>query len=242
MSLWIRTLLVVIGTNVLSITAASAQADLDSVERDLEKAWQKHDSMTANVRMTADRKVHGQSVRSHSQGTYEWLRKDEAVVFRLEIETALEIEANGQETERKSKVLTVYDGEYMHTYAEEAGRKQVVKTKLDPKLGPDVRAFFQVLREQSDLRLLAAERVGGKAAHVIQATPKKPRPDGQTYRYYFSKDDGVLLKTTLCDDKGSAVETTTFTDFDFDSRIDPERFVFQAPSGAKVIDLTRQTP
>jgi outer membrane lipoprotein-sorting protein len=192
--------------------------------------------------MMADRAAQRQSIHSRSQSTYEWLRKDGVVVFRLEIETALEIEADGRKTERKSKVVTVYDGEHMHTYTEEAGRKLVMKTKLDPKLGPDVRAFFQALREQSNLRLLAAERVGRKDAHVIQATPKEPRPAGHTYRHYFSKDDGVLLKTTLCDEKGSAVEITTFTDFDFDSGIDAERFVFRAPLGAKVIDLTEQAP
>ena len=64
--------------------------------------------------MTADRKVQGQSIRSRSQGTYEWLRKDEVVVFRLEVNTALEIEADGGKTQRESSVLTIYDGEYMY--------------------------------------------------------------------------------------------------------------------------------
>ena len=74
--------------------------------------------MTSSVRMTADRKVQGQSIRSRSQGTYEWLRKDEVVVFRLEVNTALEIEADGGKTQRESSVLTIYDGEYMYTYAQ----------------------------------------------------------------------------------------------------------------------------
>jgi outer membrane lipoprotein-sorting protein len=192
--------------------------------------------------MTANREVQGKTISSRSNGTYEWLRKGKTVVFRLGIETALKIEANGRKTERKSKVLTVYDGECMHTYTEEAGQKQVVKTKLDPKLGPDVRAFYQALREQSDLRLLAPERVDGKDAQVIQATPKKARPDGLTYRHYFSKEDGVLLKTVLCDKAGKAVESTTFTDLKFDVKMDPERFLFRAPTGTNVVDLTRQAP
>lgn len=218
------------------------QDDPAKVEQEIIKNWQKHKSIIARVTMTGDRTARGQKITSRGQGTYEWLRKDDAVLVRLDVHRTVEVESGDQKKERSSHALTVFDGRYMYTYTEQAGTKKGVKAKLDPKLGADVRALFQALREQDELSLLPTERVADKDAHVIQAVPKKPRPDGLVYRYYFSKADGVLLKTAVCDQDGNAVDTTTFTDIKFDLDIDPGRFVFQASPGVKVVDLTQQEP
>ncbi|MFH0979966.1 MAG: sigma-E factor regulatory protein RseB domain-containing protein [Planctomycetota bacterium] len=238
----IRILAGVLMTCAFSSAVALGQDEVAKIEQEIIKNWQKHRSMIAKVTMTGDRTARGQKVTSRAEGTYEWLRKSDAALVRLDVRRTLEVESGDQKKERSSHDLTVFDGQYMYTYTEQAGTKEAVKAKLDPKLGADVRALFEALHEQDNLSLLPAERVADKDAHVIQAMPKKPRPDGLVYRYYFSKADGALLKMALCDRDGNAVETTTFTDIKFDLGADPGRFVFQAPPGVKVVDLTQQAP
>jgi outer membrane lipoprotein-sorting protein len=59
---------------------------------------------------------------------------------------------------------------------------------------------------------------------------------------YYSQEHGVPVKSVMYGPDGKPITTMTFSDYKFDVKIDPQRFVFKAPEGVQVIDQTAQQP
>jgi outer membrane lipoprotein-sorting protein len=225
----------------LACCGALARAeDLASIEKKILKQWQKHRSLKAKVTEEETAGAQDRKATKYGEGAYEWMRKGNDYLFRLEMQSSMEVEAGGQKMSFKLDLLNIYDGKHLYTVSERAGMKMAVKTKLDPKRGAELTSFFETLRAENDLKLLEETAVDGYDAYAIEAKPKSTQP-GRPYArlvYYFSKEHGVLLKQESRDQSGKAVQTVTYSDLEFDAKIDPQRFEFKAPEGVTVRDLT----
>ncbi|MFQ5806099.1 MAG: outer membrane lipoprotein carrier protein LolA [Phycisphaerae bacterium] len=231
----------VLTLSVLAFCGATAWAeDLVSVEKKIVKQWQKHKSLKANVTRTEGTEAKGRTATSKGEGTYEFMRRGDEVLFRKEMRTIWEVDAGPRKTKLEMNTLKVCDGKYEYELSERMGWKTAVKTKPDPASGANLKTFLENLRAKNDLKLLEEEAVEGQDAYVIEATPKNLRPGNphKTLVYYFSKDHGVLLKEERRDKDGKAVLKIAYTDLEFDVKIDPKRFEFKAPEGVIVQDLT----
>lgn len=241
MSKWIHSCILAVGA--LAFCGAAARADdLATVEKEIIKKWQKHRSMKAKVTQTEAAEAQGSKAAKHGQGTYEFLRQGGDILFREKMKSSWEVEAGGQKMRFEINLLTIYDGKYEYALSERVGLKTALKTKPDPMSGADLKALFEALRAENNLKLLDEMAVDGQQAYVIEARPKSERP-GRPYAtivYYFSKDHGVLLKREARAKDDKTLETKSYTELEFDVKIDPKRFEFKAPEGVVVQDLTRE--
>lgn len=94
------------------------------------------------------------------------------------------------------------------------------------------------------LKLLPDETVDGKPCYVIEMTPASPAMRATMGRMvsYYVKKTGLSIKGVSYDTKGKVSSTTITTDVKVDEKIDPSQFVFKAPAGVTVQDMTGGTP
>ncbi len=232
---WIQSCAVVLGA--LTLCGATARADdLASVEKEVLKKWRKHRSVKAKVTQDEATEAQGNKASKHGEGTYEFVRKDGDVLFREEIKSSMDLDAGGQKITFKFATLIVCDGQDTYELSERVGMMTAVKHKPDPMSGADLSAFFEALRARNNLKLLDEEVVDGQDAYAIEATPKSDRRGRphKTIVYYFSKEHGFLLKQEARDKDGKAQQTKSYTELEFDVKIDPKRFEFKAPEGVTV--------
>ena len=229
---------------VLGWTLPAAVADeLEKVEKKLAEGWKKHKSMTAEFTMVTKMEQPGFAMESTTKGTQEMMRKGDQLLFHTGMTTSTVQKVGEQESKSESKVTMVSDGTYAYTLTEMMGQKTAVKTKADPQQAGDPQATFKFLRKDHTLKLLPEETIEGKKAFVIEATPKQTQPMGPGKSvYFFLQDDGVLVKMVSADQAGKPMSTMTYTDYKFNVKIDPQRFVFKAPEGVQVIDQTAAQP
>jgi outer membrane lipoprotein-sorting protein len=237
----IRILVLLLTTQAFCGATARAN-DLATVEKEILKKWQKHRSLKTKVTQFEGTEAKGSKAAKHGEGTYEFVRNGDAIMFREEMKSSWEVEAGGQKMTFQITLLTICDGKYQYALSERVGLKTALKAKPDPMSGADLKAFFETLRAQYNLKLLDEEAVDGQDAYVIEATPKSER-SSQPYKtivYYFSKDHGFLLKQEQRDKDGKVLQTKSYTELEFDVKIDPKRFEFKAPEGVIVQDMTSE--
>lgn len=226
--------------------AVGATDEVAEVEKKLSDMVGRYKTIAYKMKTTSDVKTPEMTMKMDSQGAFEAARRGDSWVSRMEAETrTLQKDKEGKEQKDEGKILQVYDGQYSWTYSEGQGQKTAMKMKADPKMvvSPfDVKAMFEMLRREFNLRLLPEEKIDGKAVWVIEATPKKANSEemgdiGKSLSYY-RKDTGIVTKGVTFDRSGKPVSTTTFTDVRTNAEFPPERFVFKAPPGVEVMDMT----
>src|SRR5262249_17648891 len=117
------------------------------------------------------------------------------------------------------------------------------KQKWDPKtsVNPfDALNSFKLQEQNFNLKLLPDEKVDGKPCWAIELVIKDPAARammGRTVTYY-DKNNGIGVKSVTTDKDGKVTTTSTTTDIKLNADIKPDKFVFKAPEGVKVQDLT----
>ncbi len=211
---------------------------LESIEKKISEKWDKVESMSAKMTITTKMGGEGMKAESKGQGTFEYISKDGKELQRHEMKVTV---SYGEGMTMESSTLMISDGVFLYTLAETMGQKSAAKTKLEDSnfSGSSGKARFQQLRKESNLKLLADEKIGGKDAWVIEASVKTATPGApSTMKFYFLKDTGMMTKMVVVDSAGATVMTLSFTDVKINVKIDPSRFVFKAPAGVQVIDMT----
>jgi outer membrane lipoprotein-sorting protein len=221
---------------VMSTTAALAAETLDSVEKEITDKWAKMTSLTAD--MATDATMGGAVMKM--TGTIEFLNKSGKELFRLEAE--FETTDDGRKT--KGTTTTIVDGEHQYTLAEFAtptGKvKSATKTNVEDFQGAPIgKKMFEQMKTHNELRLLPGEKVGDTDCYVFEATPRKEGEEIALSKMYFAKDNGVMVKMVSYDADQKAVMTVTYSDIKINVDIVAERFVFTAPEGVEVRDLTQ---
>jgi len=218
--------------------------DLESVQKALTAKSAAMNSCTYKSTTTIVSEAPVKS-RTETVGTDELLKKDGKWLHRMDSKSTSVMEVGGQEQKTEGSVLVVSDDKYVWTLSESQGQKMVIKNRVAEGQNMAVGEGFDALRKDYDLKLLPDETVEGKAAWVIEATPKKDAPAaraGMTMRYYYDKGSGMMVKMVGKSIDGKTTMTSIVKDFKVNPPISADRFVFKAPEGAQVMDMTSGQP
>ena len=133
------------------------------------------------------------------------------------------------------------DGKFSYSLVEHAGQKVATKSKAGPTERGEIKYIFEAMRSGSTLKVLPDEKSAGYDCYVIECTAKGPEAAAMVRQvHYFAKDLGLDIKTIGYDPAGKVIFTTETFDIKKNAKIDPDRFVFKAPPGVQVIDLSSQ--
>ncbi|MCH9001046.1 MAG: outer membrane lipoprotein carrier protein LolA [Planctomycetes bacterium] len=207
---------------------------LAAIEKELSKVWDKLKSMTADMEMNVA--MAGTSTKM--KGTVEFVNKPDKELFRMEM--TMETDFGGQKMEGTS--TTVYDGEFVYMVTDMMGQKTAIKQKPGAiAQSPAGKRMFKSLMENNELKVLPSEKVDGKDAFVIEAVPKGtgPQPVARM-KLFLVKENGIMVKMLGYDSAGSEFMTTVYSNIKINPKIDESRFVFKAPDGVQVMDMTNR--
>lgn len=224
----------------------TAVADtIESVEKAIIEKTAKHTSFQGKTSSTQDMLAGEMKFTSKGDMAYEFMKKGDKWLYRSEGRTKSTTVMSGQEQKSDSTVLMICDGEFLYTLTDNDGQKMAMKTRApDQNIMVTNKAYFDNLRKDFDLKLLPDETIDGKSTWVIEATNKqaKSMPAGTltTMLNYFDKDSGLTIRTIGKDSTGKTVMTTNTTDIKINPTIAADRFVFKAPEGVQIMDVTQQ--
>ena len=229
---------------VIAAGPVLAGETLESVEKKIVEQWEKHRSVSAEFALTQKMEMGGAKIGSTTKGTYEHLKDGDRQLYRMDMTTNTVQDFGGQTMKSSSKAMVIDDGEFQYvlTEVQQMPEPMAVKTKSDPtKVGGSVKAMFDSLRKEYDLKLMPDKTVDGESVYVIQGIPKATGPASWAKSiYHFRKDVGMPVKMVYLDKDGKVVQTLTYTDIKLNPKIDRDRFVFKAPEGVQVMDMTKQ--
>lgn len=208
------------------------------VEAKLVQMWGQIESLRARIVATDDMYTREGNVKTRAVGTYEYLHKNGKRRSRTDVHSSTINYIKGLDARIEADIVSINDGQFVYTIADEVGTKSVTKTHPEPAKNFDVAQSLKLLRKEHELTLQDDELVEGEDVYVIKArsTNKKTFLD-RSYHYY-SKITGVLLKTTTFNNDDQMVSSVKFTDVEINVAIFEERFEFKAPEGIAVIDMT----
>ena len=217
------------------VSSAVAVETLDEVSAKIAAASKKIESYSAKSKTVTIMKQEGFSMVSTVEGTTETLHKGDKTLVRVESSSITETTVAGNTTKLESTMTMISDGTYAYTVSENAGMKTAYKTNVeDSSTDP-----FKAWRATSELKVLPDSSVDGHAVWVIEATPKGgPGMQGKTVMS-FHKETGQMIKMIAYTPDGKPMTTTTYSDIKINPKISPDRFVFKAPAGVTVKDMTK---
>jgi outer membrane lipoprotein-sorting protein len=215
---------------------------LASVEKKLSEVSGKVKSLTARQSIVVETESAGFKMSSRGVGTLEYLIQDGKTKWRSEMKSTSVTSVGGEESKMEQSTLAIGDGQYAYTLSDVGGQRTAVKMKLtQQELSMANKAFFETLAKDHDLELLPDDKVDGKDAFVVLAKSRK-KGDAQatTTKYYLLKDSGIVSKTVTADADGKPVSTMTLSDIKLNTAVSADRFVFKAPEGVALTDLTQK--
>lgn len=221
---------------------AAADDELETVEKKIIAAWQKHKSMTADAKLVGRMNMGGAAAVVQGQGTYEVVKKGEATLLRMECTNQTVTTIGDQQHAIEQQIIMINDGKYIYSLIDAMGQKVAVKAKVDPQRSIEPKALFDALHKDFELKLLPEETIDGKKVYVIEGTLREKGALPVSKMLCCFRHDGVLVKQITHGVDGQPMQTTTFRNIRLDVELDPQRFVFRPPEGVQVMDMTAQQP
>ena len=225
----------ILGLGLAFSSAAVSAETVEEVSKKIAAASEKLNSFSAKTKMVIEMKQEGFSMVSTTDGTTEMLRKGSDFLLRSENKSVSETNVGGNVTKQESSVLYVTDGSFAYSISEATGTKSAQKMKLEK---PDVDPF-KVWRNTAELKVLPDSSSDGRAAWVIEATPKPDQSGQGKTVIHFDKESGQMIKMVTYTPDGKPMSTMTYSDIKINDKISPDRFIFKAPPGVEVQDLTK---
>ena len=230
-------------TVVLLLGGWRASGDeIDKVLKEITEKTKNQKSYQAKVHTETKTSAEDYKSEMTSIGSMELVRTgDKKYKMRSESKVRSVTQVSGDTQRTETTTLFIDDGEFMYSYSETNGRKsaQKMKSSASTEAMDDP---FKSYREHYDLALLPEEDVDGHVTYVIEAKPKAGSPiaktSGRTVSYY-RKTDAAMLKSVSYGTDGKPISTMTATDVKVNGKISADRFVFKAPPGVEVQDLTK---
>lgn len=232
---------------VLGCAVAAKAADtLETVEKKIADQTQKYKTLQYKMHMAGEMAMGEMTHKSAMDGQFLVMRKGDKVLSRMESKSRSTYKA-GEAPEQTQEVsnLMVNDGEFVYTVTESGSQAVARKTRPDPKtrgVDPlDSASAFKAMSKDFDLKLLPDATVDGKDAWAIEATPKDTKnPNMPVARMvtYYDKKTGVPAKSVGFGKDGKVVHTMVVSDVKVNADIPGDRFVFKAPPGVEVQDMT----
>lgn len=221
-----------------------AQADtLEEAEKKIIAEAEKVKTMTAKMLTTSESEGSGMNMKLKMEGTTETAWRGEKMFMRAETKSSTVTKMSDQpENKSETKSLSVADGEFLYVLNEMDGNKTAMKMKLQPKMKQAAREAFETLHKEYELKLLDDDKHQGKAVYVIEAKPKKAEEGTtSTAKFFYTKDGGVMVKseTTTKSPQMKMHMVFELSDVKLNPDIKSDRFVFKAPDGVEVQDMTK---
>jgi len=228
---------------LLLVSSAFLRAEtMDEAEKKLMEAHAKLQSYTARLKHVENVPLTGTDfMASDVDGTIEWKRKGDAILYRLELNGTSTQKFGDNEQKAQQTSTLVSNGKMFYTFAEQMGQKRFIKQKSDSSINGDIRSVLDTVREENDFRLAADEKVDGADCYVIEVTPKIPPSDDNPVHktlIYFRKDNGLNVRVLSRNKAGKDVFDNTLLDLKTNVPIDASRFVLHPPPGVEITDLT----
>ncbi|MCB9852149.1 MAG: outer membrane lipoprotein carrier protein LolA [Phycisphaerales bacterium] len=221
-----------------SVAMADNSEKLKEIQKKISERAAKHHSVQYKMNMSMDMSQAGMSIKSNTDATFKYMKKDDKMLVRQESTSVTEMKGNGMDQKTETKGTSVVDGEYSWSYSESQMGKTATKQKVrkqeqepfDPSVGWD----------QFDVTPIADEKVGDKTCWVLEMTPKNPMMKAQMSKSvsYYDQATGLPVKQVAYTADGKVMSTMTVTDIKIDEKIDPKEFVFTPPAGVTVQDLS----
>lgn len=216
---------------VCSLSAPALAESVDDAIKKLDESFAKLKSFTMKMQM--EQKSEGN--RTDAKGTMEFARKDGKDFSRTDMDMTTEMKGEGMDLKMVMKSQQISDGQFSWSYIEyldgpQKGMKQAFKNAYQGQM-----MSAKSLKEMGELKLLPDEKVDGADCYVIEAAMK--HAPGTTQVNYFRKADGIAAKAVTNKD-GKPIGTMTMTDIKINADIPADRFVFKAPEGVQVQDMT----
>jgi outer membrane lipoprotein-sorting protein len=234
---------VAIGSLILCVLACPdrlfAVETPGSVAQKATAASRKHVSVEAKLLLQVELGNPSQPVTNIGQGTYEQLNVGDVIKFRMDLKNKVVTETNNKTIEiGQSSISVVSNGQSVFTLTEKMGEKTAVKNLSRPNQSfAASQFFFDSLFRENFVQLLPDEKVDGKEVWVIESRPKMGGQPAKTI-HYILKDCGLRVKTTGHDPSGARIQHSLLTEIKLDQPPKPARFVFKAPPGVSVVDLS----
>ncbi|MFN0135452.1 MAG: LolA family protein [Phycisphaerae bacterium] len=220
---------------LLAALAAPALADekVDKIEKALIEAYGNVKSFTATMKIEAEM----MGMKMTQDGNIESMRDGDKSKARIEMKGSMDM--GGQKMDMTSS--TISDGEFTYIVSEQMGQKNAMKTKGEGRQSSDPKQIIAELKKQYDIKALDDQKVGDMDCHTLECTMKGEagNPGSPTKQIMnFCKKTGMMIKLVGSDKEGKPMMTITMSDIKLDAKVDPARFVFKAPEGVQVMDMT----
>lgn len=239
-----RTRFIVPAFSILSFFAGITNAEtLQEVQQKIHDKVSSYKTIQFTAKMATTMDASGFKMKSDSEQKAAYQRKDAQTLSRIETKMKSTQTVGDQTQTMESTSLDISDGKFAYNLTDSMGQKMASRRTLDPKseYSPfDVMRGFKQVAETYDLKLLPDQKVDGKAVWVIEMTMKPsahPELMGKTVSYY-DKDTGVSVKSVTYDAKGAETTVLHTTNVKIDGAISPDQFVFKAPEGVEVKDMS----
>jgi len=213
---------------------------VEEVEKKLVDAHGKMKSYTSKTKTVQNFDMSGMKMTSDYGGTVEWKREGDKQKFRTEMKGSTTM---GDQPKMEMSVLMISDGEFLHTVQTQMGQTSAMKQKPDTSATGDPKKLFEKIRSDNNVKIMPDAKVDGMDTYVLEVVPKTA--DGGPVAksmMYFAKDTGINVKIVGFDKDGKEVFTNTTSDIKLNTEIPSDRFVFKAPEGVQVMDMTKATP
>lgn len=207
--------------------------DLSTARQQLVEAWKSTRSVQAEMEMRADGPA-----PALQRGTYEMKEDSGRRMVRVELQLLSPLAQGAGAAGDPPRLTSISDGQYTYVLNEQGGRAMARKSPVDPSMHMDPVAFFQEMEEHGELELLPDETLNGQAVTVIRVIPKGATLSDGYVNYYIAQDSGLIVKMIATEPSSGTTTHAGLTDIRLNVDIPSERFVFQAPPGTVVEDMT----
>lgn len=227
---------------VLLFAPVACAESLDEVEKKLLDAHGKLQSYKARFKRVENVPLTGTDfMASDVNGTLEWKRKGDAILYRMEFTGTSTQKLGPKESKTEQTSTFVSDGSMFYTYAEQMGQRRFIKQKSDTSINGDIRSVLDTVRMDNHFNLTNDDKVDGADCHVIEVIPKMAVSDDNPVHktlIYFRKDIGLCVRVVSSNKFGKDVFDHQILDLKANVPIDASQFVLPPPPGVEVTDLT----
>lgn len=227
----------------LAMLASVAYGDtLESVEKAIIEQGKTIKSMSSKSTYVSDSVSGTMTIHSEGETQYEFMTKGEKQLFRAETSYTTVMDTDGTKKTSKGTSLSISDGEFNYVHSVNDGVESVMKMNATAQAGGALQqSYFDTLAQTYNLELMPDAKVGSHSVYVIRGVLKNPAPMVAAEQFlYFDKATGTMVKMVGKDSAGKVVMETLTTDLKVNSSISADRFVFTAPEGVQVMDMTQQ--
>lgn len=232
-----RVLLCLIAATLTLCPLLASAASLDEIEAKIVEAFSKVKSMTADTAMEIPPDPQMPDAKMSIAGHIELLIDG---VSKFTQNMAMKMEMGGEKQEMKMEM--VCDGEFVYTINDGMGQKTATKTKVGDDESfppPGSKMLLTFLKKDFTLEPLEDKDVDGHACYVLQGLPSGQTPGVNKVVVYFAKENGVPVQMDMYQDGNETPAVMHYTNIKINPELSADKFVFKAPEGVEVMDLTQ---